>query len=84
MMKRRDFVKTTGFGGTSILLTSRVKVPFMQNRISTLSINPAPKFELSPWLYMQFMEPSGVTDSYVEAAWDHQTDKWRAKELTIG
>jgi alpha-L-arabinofuranosidase len=26
---------------------------------------------------MQFMEPLGVTDSSVEAAWDHLHDKWR-------
>ena len=27
-----------------------------------LRIEPKPVFELSPWLYMQFMEPLGVTD----------------------
>ena len=37
----------------------------------------APRFELSPYLYMQFMEPLGVTDSSVEAAWDHLDDDWR-------
>src|SRR5512146_2910393 len=26
---------------------------------------------------MQFMEPLGVTDGSVEAAWDHEHDRWR-------
>jgi len=43
----------------------------------TLTISPAPKFELSPHLYMQFMEPLGITDSSVEASWDHLQNRWR-------
>ena len=42
-----------------------------------LTIDPQPTFSLSPWLYMQFMEPLGVTDSSVEASWDHINDDWR-------
>lgn len=45
-----------------------------QNNV--IQIDPKPLFELSPWLYMQFMEPLGVTDSSVEAAWDHAHSKW--------
>ena len=41
-------------------------------------IDPTPRFTISPWLHMQFMEPLGVTDSSVEAAWDHGADDWRA------
>jgi len=26
---------------------------------------------------MQFLEPLGVTDSSVEAAWDYERDDWR-------
>jgi len=40
-------------------------------------IDPKPLFEISPHLYMQFMEPLGVTDSSVEAAWDYNRDDWR-------
>ena len=40
-------------------------------------VDPAPKHELSPYLYMQFMEPLGATDGSVEAAWDHGTSQWR-------
>jgi alpha-L-arabinofuranosidase len=40
-------------------------------------VDPTPRFSLSPWLYMQFMEPLGVTDGSVEAAWDHLHEDWR-------
>jgi len=43
-----------------------------------IRVDPRPKFELSPNLYMQFMEPLGTTDGSVEAAWNHQQDDWRA------
>jgi alpha-N-arabinofuranosidase len=42
-----------------------------------LRVEPKPLFELSPWLYMQFMEPLGVTDGSVEASWDHLRNRWR-------
>ncbi len=44
---------------------------------NALVIDPKPLFEISPHLYMQFMEPLGVTDSSVEAAWDYGNDDWR-------
>ena len=50
---------------------------------STININPDPLFDLSPWIYMQFMEPLGVTDTSVEAAWDHSTDQWRNDLLEV-
>lgn len=40
-------------------------------------VDPKPLFDISPYLYMQFMEPLGVTDSSVEAAWDYDRDDWR-------
>jgi len=42
-----------------------------------LSVDPKPRFDLSPYLFMQFMEPLGTTDGSVEAAWDHQQACWR-------
>lgn len=42
-----------------------------------LRIDPTPLFPISPRLHMQFMEPLGVTDGSVEAAWDHDADDWR-------
>lgn len=44
---------------------------------ATIRIDPTPTFDLSPHLYMQFMEPLGTNDSSVEASWDHLNDRWR-------
>jgi len=44
---------------------------------NAILVDPKPLFELSPYLYMQFMEPLGATDGSVEAAWDHLRDAWR-------
>ncbi len=49
----------------------------MQPAPATVVVDPRPQFEISPLLYMQFMEPLGVTDSSVEAAWDYDADDWR-------
>lgn len=43
-----------------------------------IRIAPQPLFELSPYRFMQFMEPLGSTDGSIEAAWDFQQDDWRA------
>lgn len=48
-----------------------------------LGIDPTPQFELSPYLYMQFMEPLGTTDSSVDAAWDFNHDRWRQDVIDI-
>lgn len=44
---------------------------------AAITIDPKPLFDISPYLYMQFMEPLGITDGSVEAAWDYDTDDWR-------
>lgn len=50
---------------------------------AVITVNPQPKFELSPYLYMQFMEPLGATDGSIEAAWDHQTEDWRSDLVDV-
>lgn len=42
-----------------------------------------PRFELSPYLFMQFMEPLGTTDSSVEAGWDFARNQWRPDVVEI-
>ncbi|MFN0122330.1 MAG: alpha-L-arabinofuranosidase [Blastocatellia bacterium] len=49
----------------------------------TIVVDPAPRFELSPYLYMQFMEPLGATDASVEAAWEHLRDDWREDVVQV-
>lgn len=82
-MKRRDFLRVSGVGGTSLVLSSGLNMSLKVDAVPTLNINPDPRFYLSPWLYMQFMEPLGVTDSSIEAAWDHSTDQWRSDLIQI-
>jgi len=85
-MKRRSFLKDTSIAVAS-LAVGRAFVLTPQAPASaqhpTLLVDPAPLFKLSPYLYMQFMEPLGATDGSVEAAWDHATDRWREDVLTV-
>ena len=52
-------------------------------RPGAIVVDPAPTHELSPFLYMQFMEPLGATDSSVEAAWDYGKDDWRKDFVSL-
>ena len=42
-----------------------------------LQVNPQPTFDLSPNLFMQFMEPLGTADPSIEAGWDFRRHCWR-------
>ena len=50
---------------------------------AVILVDPTPRFALSPFLYMQFMEPLGATDGSVEAAWDHLRDGWRQDVVEV-
>src|SRR5579872_2072536 len=71
-MERREF------------LAAAAAVAVAQGQDSrAIVVDPQPLFEISPLLYMQFMEPLGTTDSSVEASWDYNTDDWRADFVAI-
>jgi alpha-L-arabinofuranosidase len=61
----------------------RAAAPAQDEAGDSIRVDPKPLFELSPYLYMQFMEPLGATDSSVEAAWDHLRDDWRQDVVEI-
>lgn len=82
-MKRRDFVRMTSEGGAALVVASRFNLSLMQETSPVLTVTPKPLFTLSPYLYMQFMEPLGVTDGSIEASWDHETDTWRKDLINI-
>ena len=85
-MKRRAFLKNTSIAAAGLAASRTVSLQAQtpsENRRSTLVVDPTPLFELSPFLYMQFMEPLGATDGSVEAAWDHATDRWRDDVLAV-
>ena len=75
MENRREWLRqvTTATTGAATLPASLSRA----DPNSAVIIDPTPLFEISPHLYMQFMEPLGATDSSVEAAWDYGIDDWR-------
>ena len=77
---RRDFLKAIGFGAatSSVARSARAEVT-----VTPLRIDPAPRHDLSPYLYMQFMEPLGTTDGSVAAAWDFAHDRWREDVIEV-
>ncbi len=88
-VSRRQFLqaalRTTAVGTTAVALTGQQALGQESGTRhgSLLSVDPQPKFDLSPYLYMQFMEPLGTTDSSVDAAWDFQADRWREDVVEI-
>jgi len=49
----------------------------------TLKVNPKEKNKISPYIYMQFMEPLGTCDSSVDAAWDYSEERWIPKVIDL-
>ena len=74
MLPRREFLKQAGFAAAA-------QTALRAADANAIVVDPRPLFDISPWLYMQFMEPLGATDSTVEAAWDYDRDDWR-KDFT--
>jgi alpha-L-arabinofuranosidase len=73
MIGRRDLLKGIAAAQTVV----RAAAP------NAIVIDPKPRFEISPLLYMQFMEPLGTTDGSVEASWDYDKDDWRADFVDV-
>ena len=71
---RREFIKAVG-AGTAAWAASAARAE--EGGVQPLAVDPTPTFDLSPYLYMQFMEPLGTTDGSVEAAWDFGRNRWR-------
>lgn len=42
-----------------------------------LKIDPREKHDISPYLYMQFMEPLGMFDGSMDAGWDFWENRWK-------
>lgn len=82
-MKRRQFLTnltgaTAGaFAASQLTALAQAQSSPAASSGNAIIIDPKPQFEISPHLYMQFMEPLGVTDSSVEASWDYNKDDWR-------
>jgi len=75
-MNRREFLRDNVALSAGALAAS--VLPSAASDAQRIVMDPTPQFEISPHLYMQMMEPLGVTDSSVAASWDYQTDDWRS------
>jgi alpha-L-arabinofuranosidase len=86
-MKRRAFLRESTLAAAGIAAAGALRAaPPMEVHAETESairVDPTPLFELSPYLYLQFMEPLGATDGSVEAAWDHLNDRWREDVMEV-
>ena len=60
-------------------------MPIAQPRKTSqaLTVDPAAAFDLSPYLYMQFMEPLGSTDGSVDASWNYRASRWRTDLVEV-
>ncbi len=76
-VSRRTAIQSLALGAGAATLTAARIGRAGTDASTALEIDLTPRHALSPYLYMQFMEPLGVTDSSVEAAWNHLDDKWR-------
>lgn len=83
-INRRVFIKSAALAGAGLAaspdLSAGAKSVVIKAKQGIL-IDPEPSFALSPYLYMQFMEPLGRTDGSVEAAWDFSKHAWREDVL---
>lgn len=96
-LDRRGFLRTVGLASAAgaVAGTLRGALPGAVPRSDAppeeglpeghclLSVDPTPLHELSPYLYMQFMEPLGTTDGSVDAAWDFLGNRWREDVVEI-
>ena len=82
-MKRRTFLKESSLAAAGLATAGALRavtstqVEARKQDGGSILVDPKPLFELSPHLFMQFMEPLGATEGSVEAAWDHLLDQWR-------
>jgi alpha-L-arabinofuranosidase len=77
-LTRREAIGLVAAAGSALAMQPDAEAP-----VPVITVDPAPRFELSPYLYMQFMEPLGTTDGSVEAAWDHLHDRWREDVVDV-
>ena len=85
---RRGFLKAVSAGVSAAAIGARsvkgeAEPPAATGKDAALTVNPQPRFPLSPYLYMQFMEPLGTTDGSVAAAWDFEQDRWRPDVVAV-
>jgi alpha-N-arabinofuranosidase len=75
---RREMLHATAIAALTLSFSQKIRADETATPAeTTISLSPQPQHELSPHLYMQFMEPLGTTDGSIEASWDHLKQRWR-------
>ena len=85
-MNRRDFLSrgsATVAAATAARVLDSVAADTRSPNAQQVVLDPRPLFDLSPYLYMQFMEPLGKVDGSVAAAWDDTTNRWRTDVVDV-
>ncbi len=82
-LSRRDIIKTMAVVVGTQTMGERIFAQPAEPASTDILIDPTPQHELSPYLFMQFMEPLGATDSSVEVAWDHTKGAWREDVVEV-
>src|SRR5689334_6567634 len=85
-MDRRTFLAASASavaGAVAGLRVASASAAAQTPDANAITVDPTPRFELSPYLFMQFMEPLGATDGSVEAAWDHLRNDWRDDVVAV-
>ncbi len=86
---RRQFLKAAGIFSAAAIASDAIAAGSSTVSITgesfpaRIKLDPEPRFDLSPYLYMQFMEPLGTTDGSVAAAWDFKQNRWREDLITV-
>ena len=85
---RRGFLKAAGLSMAAMQTRTgktiaAAAIEPLADAGDVLRIDPRPTHAISPYLYMQFMEPLGVTDSSVAAAWDDAHECWRTDVVEV-
>lgn len=81
-MNRRTFLQSASAlaattAGFRALVTTQTAAAQAAADPAAVVVDPTPLFDVSPYMYMQFMEPLGATDNTMEAAWNYDADDWR-------
>lgn len=74
---RRQFLQNCSMGAAAVTAGSNPPAA------DGIVIDPRPRFDISPYLYMQFFEPLGTADPCAEAAWDYGAGDWRKDLIEV-
>ncbi len=81
-LSRREFGKRVGMLSVAAAASYSAEA-WAKPKKDTLAVDPAPAFDLSPHLYMQFMEPLGATDGSVAFAWNDHKQEWKREVVEL-